>query len=158
LGLPEAKKQQKLEIFEPVEFTHDFLLSRLRWTPREEGLVYHTTCSSKRMAGVDQKFLRVLKQCTGEAPAKRLGSLLLDSAVPCCGMAGDRGLSFPELPRSALKKLRERVASHPPGCSEGLCSTHPLNNSSAPNGLCACACACGACACAVVRVRVRVQE
>ncbi|ELR17648.1 glycolate dehydrogenase [Acanthamoeba castellanii str. Neff] len=120
LGLPEAKKQQKLEIFEPVEFTHDFLLSRLQWTPREEGLVYHTTCSSKRMAGVDQKFLSVLKQCTGEAPAKRLGSLLLDSAVPCCGMAGDRGLCFPELPRSALKKLRERVASHPPGCSEGV--------------------------------------
>jgi hypothetical protein len=43
------------------------------------------------MAGVEQKFLNVLKQCTGEASATRLGSRLLDSGVPCCGMAGDRG-------------------------------------------------------------------
>lgn len=53
-------------------------------------VVYHTTCSSKQMA-VEQKFQAILKKCTGEAPSKRLNSLILDSAVPCCGMAGDRG-------------------------------------------------------------------
>jgi len=56
-------------------------------------VIYHTTCSSKKMGNnIDHKFATVLKKCIGEDSDKRLNpEALIDSAVPCCGMAGDRG-------------------------------------------------------------------
>lgn len=38
---------------------------------------------------------------------------VVDSNIPCCGMAGDRGMRFPELPRSSLQHLQTN------GCSDG---------------------------------------
>lgn len=38
---------------------------------------------------------------------------VVDSNIPCCGQAGDRGMRFPELPRSSLQHMNAQ------GCSDG---------------------------------------
>jgi Fe-S oxidoreductase len=43
--------------------------------------------------------------------AKKCAVNVFDSQVPCCGMAGDRGLLYPELPKSSLKQLETLIQS-----------------------------------------------
>jgi D-lactate dehydrogenase len=50
--------------------------------------------------------------------AKKCAVNVFDSQVPCCGMAGDRGLLYPELPKSSLKQLQTLIQSK--ACCEGI--------------------------------------
>jgi D-lactate dehydrogenase len=94
------RQQQTLHIFEPAEFVHTFLLAsennhrpQLKWTKKEKTVVMHVPCSSKRM-GLEQKFREVVEKCADK---------VLDSGIPCCGMAGDR-YAFPQIPLCSLMK------------------------------------------------------
>jgi len=95
----------RLKLYEPVEFANDFLLDKLDITRLPETVAIHTTCSSQKM-GLDGKFLAVAQQCADE--------VVVPERVGCCGFAGDRGFSFPELNAAALADLKpavERVCS-----------------------------------------------
>ena len=96
----------RLRTYEPAELIHDLLRDRLHFERREETVAVHVTCSSTRMGVGDR--LRAL----AEACAERV----VVPAVGCCGFAGDRGFSHPELNASALHDLR---ASLPPSCAAG---------------------------------------
>jgi D-lactate dehydrogenase len=74
-------------IFEPAEFASKHLLPRLAITPQKESVAMHVPCSGKKMK-VDKHFESVMLAC---APSVTV------SPVPCCGMAGDRGLRYPEI-------------------------------------------------------------
>eukprot|EP01114_Cavostelium_apophysatum_P023243 TRINITY_DN8699_c1_g1_i1.p1 TRINITY_DN8699_c1_g1~~TRINITY_DN8699_c1_g1_i1.p1 ORF type:complete len:1011 (+),score=234.55 TRINITY_DN8699_c1_g1_i1:93-3035(+) len=84
------------QIMEPINFSDKYLMDRLDFSKKLDKIVIHTPCSSKQ-AGLDKIFLKVAHQCCDGVS---------DSSVPCCGMAGDRGLAFPELTASATKPLR----------------------------------------------------
>ena len=87
----------KLSLYEPVEFIHDHLLHRLKLHPSQQQIAFHVTCSSRKM-GLDEKFQRVARACTGHP--------LFPEEVGCCGFAGDKGFSDPALNRWALRNLR----------------------------------------------------
>jgi len=77
----------KAAIYEPAEFASKMLLPRLAITPQAASVAMHVPCSGKKMK-VDKHFESVLLACASSVTV---------SPVPCCGMAGDRGLRYPEI-------------------------------------------------------------
>lgn len=91
----------KLDIYEPIEFALRFLSKDLEFTPIEEPITIHTTCSSRKM-GLEEKFKTLAQLCSI--------NVIVPSDVKCCGFAGDRGFNFPELNKSALRHLKSQTA------------------------------------------------
>lgn len=100
------KLGKKLKLYEPVEFIHDFLLSELKLEKLNEKIAIHLTCSSERM-GLNGKLYNLASACAKE--------VVIPKRVNCCGFAGDRGFTHPELNESALSALKEQVCD----CSAG---------------------------------------
>lgn len=96
-----------LQLYETVEFTYRFLLDRLNISRLPETVAIHTTCSSQKM-GLDATFLAIAQACAAE--------VVVPERVGCCGFAGDRGFSFPELNAAALADLAPVVKDT---CSAG---------------------------------------
>jgi D-lactate dehydrogenase len=97
----------RLQLYEPVAFIWHHLLPRLRVTPLAATVALHVTCSARKM-GLADLFVAVARRCAAE--------VVVPERVDCCGFAGDRGFSFPELNRSALTHLRPAVAGR---CRDG---------------------------------------
>eukprot|EP00281_Chroomonas_sp_CCMP1168_P023421 CAMPEP_0206227410 /NCGR_PEP_ID=MMETSP0047_2-20121206/8608_1 /ASSEMBLY_ACC=CAM_ASM_000192 /TAXON_ID=195065 /ORGANISM="Chroomonas mesostigmatica_cf, Strain CCMP1168" /LENGTH=1070 /DNA_ID=CAMNT_0053650559 /DNA_START=34 /DNA_END=3246 /DNA_ORIENTATION=+ len=77
----------KQVLYDPTEFAAKFLLDKLSITKKEKSVAIHVPCSSKKMKK-DKFFEQIAGACAEEVTV---------SPVPCCGMAGDRGLRFPEM-------------------------------------------------------------
>jgi D-lactate dehydrogenase len=97
----------QLRLYEPVEFLHRFLLPRLKISKYRHPVAVHVTCSARKM-GLTEIFHWV-----ADALAEQT---LFPDRVDCCGFAGDRGFSHPELNRSALTHLKPAVAGT---CKQG---------------------------------------
>lgn len=91
-------------LYEPVEFISTFLMDKLEFTPARKSIAVHVPCSSKKM-GIESTFMKVASKCADEVHS---------SGIPCCGMAGDRGMRFTELTGSSLQHL-----DLPKSCSDG---------------------------------------
>jgi D-lactate dehydrogenase len=98
--------ERRLVIYEVVEFIHDCLLSELEIAPLEEKVAVHLTCSSEKM-GMGKKLVSLASACARE--------VVVPEKVGCCGFAGDKGFTVPELNASALKELHRQVSS----CTSG---------------------------------------
>jgi len=96
-----------LHLFEPAEFICDFLMNLLHIQPLAEPVAVHHTCSTMKM-GLEHKLLAVAQACAVD--------VVIPELVGCCGFAGDRGFSFPELNASALKELKPSL---PQKCNSG---------------------------------------
>jgi D-lactate dehydrogenase len=97
----------KLVLLEPAEFIHDHLLDKLRFARQARKVAVHVTCSSTKM-GLGPKLEAVARACAVE--------VVVPPRVGCCGFAGDRGFTHPELNAAALSDLAEAVK----GCTEGV--------------------------------------
>lgn len=97
----------RLNLYEPVEFIHDFLLERLQFTPTAGTIAVHVTCSSTKL-GLAAKFRKVAEHCAA--------TVVMPEKVRCCGFAGDKGFEVPELNESALAELKDCL---PPECEAG---------------------------------------
>lgn len=100
------KMDKRIKLYEPIEFTHDFLLDELIFQPTDKQLAFHVTCSSIKMDLVE-KFKAIADRCTTNP--------VFPNEVGCCGFAGDKGFSLPELNDYALRKLKAEVN----GCESG---------------------------------------
>ncbi|MDV6318100.1 FAD-binding and (Fe-S)-binding domain-containing protein [Chromohalobacter sp. HP20-39] len=96
----------RLTIQEPVAFAHDYLLTRLAVRPKHSSIALHITCSSVRM-GLSDKFVALAKACADD--------VVVPAEIACCGFAGDKGLTTPELNAAALRGLADAVS----GCDVG---------------------------------------
>ncbi len=99
---------KRLKMYEPVEFIHDFLLDSLKINKVAETVAVHTTCSSKKM-GLEGIFIGVAKACASD--------VVVPEKIDCCGFAGDRGFTYPELNTAALQGLHQEVSSCDSGYS-----------------------------------------
>ncbi len=102
-----ATLDERLRLFEPVEFVLTFLMERLKFTRLDVKVAVHATCSTRKM-GLENKLFELARACARE--------VVIPEGVYCCGFAGDRGFTFPELNGSALRELREKVC----GCEAGF--------------------------------------
>jgi D-lactate dehydrogenase len=100
-----------LHVYDPVGFIYHFLLERLDLQPLEETVLLHPVCSVKKL-GLETQLLEIGRRCAKKA--------VIPDDFGCCGFAGDRGITFPELNASALKGLREKV---PEDCRKGYSSS-----------------------------------
>ncbi|ART82481.1 4Fe-4S ferredoxin [Oceanisphaera profunda] len=99
---------QDLAVYEPVSFIMEHALERLQLSPLDETVMLHITCSSQRM-GLADKMLALAKLCAT--------SVIVPEHISCCGFAGDKGFTLPELNASALATLKQQV---PSGCTRGV--------------------------------------
>lgn len=93
---------KSMPLYEPVEFIHDFLAQSLLFTPIDDTIAIHVTCSSRRM-GLAGKMIALAGKCASR--------VIVPAEVGCCGFAGDKGFTLPELNRYALRKLRPQIES-----------------------------------------------
>ena len=100
--------QKPLRFFEPVGFISEFVLPHLKVVRQRDAVALHVTCSSHKM-GLDKSMLNLAKTCAKQ--------VFVPEERGCCGFAGDKGFTRPELNASALRKLASQI---PEGCSFGV--------------------------------------
>lgn len=101
-------KISRMRLYEPAEFIYDFLVPRLKFVRKEERVAVHVTCSTKLM-GLKDKIIALAGLCADE--------VVVPEGVGCCGFAGDKGMTHPELNDYALRKLKSEVAGVSAGYS-----------------------------------------
>lgn len=89
-----------LQPLELMEFIHDFVADQLTFRPTDEPIALHLTCST-RLMGIDGKLLDLAHRCSSH--------VVLPEGVGCCGFAGDKGFTHPELNAYALRHLRHAI-------------------------------------------------
>ena len=97
------KVMKKMKLYEPAEFIMTYLKDRLEFHPTDKHIALHLTCSTRQM-GVDKDMIALAKLCST--------NVFLPEGVGCCGFAGDRGFTFPELNRYGLRKLRPQIEAN----------------------------------------------
>jgi len=105
--LENTKVTKNLSIYEPVGFVTDVLAEHLTFQQLNETIMLHVTCSSSRM-GLTNKMHQLAKLCSN--------NVVIPEHIQCCGFAGDKGFTTPELNENALATLKEQV---PKNCSVG---------------------------------------
>mgnify|MGYP005907141849 CR=1 FL=1 len=91
---------KKMKLYEPAEFIYTFLRDRLVFTPTDRPVALHITCSMRRM-GLADILVSLARLCSS--------NVIVPEEVGCCGFAGDRGFTYPELNAYALRKLRPQI-------------------------------------------------
>ncbi|NVD08030.1 FAD-binding oxidoreductase [Vibrio sp. JPW-9-11-11] len=97
-----------MEILEPTGFVSKYLLDHLTITPKDETVMLHITCSSRRM-GLDNDMQALAKAC--------VSNVVVPEHISCCGWAGDKGFTTPELNEAAVHPLKSQV---PADCQRGF--------------------------------------
>ena len=90
----------KVEVYESAEFIWKFLRDRLTFTQTDTPVALHLTCSTKLMK-IDRIVHDLACLCSSQ--------VLVPEGVGCCGFAGDKGMTHPELNAYALRKLRSQI-------------------------------------------------
>jgi len=101
-------RQHGLNITDSVEWLEREVLPNLDIVQQQQTLGLFTTCSSQKMKL--QPSLLKLAQALAQKVVEPEG-------IACCGFAGDRGLSHPELNRCALSGLKAQISEE---CSSGV--------------------------------------
>ena len=94
------EKIGRMRLYEPAEFIWTFLRDRLEFRPQPGPVAVHVTCSMRRM-GLAGLIVSLARLCADE--------VVVPEEVGCCGFAGDRGFTHPEVNAYALRKLRPVV-------------------------------------------------
>jgi len=91
---------KKVKLYEPAEFIYTFLRDKLCFTPINKPVALHVTCSMRKM-GLDEIIISLARLCSTK--------VIIPEEVGCCGFAGDRGFTHPELNSYALRKLSPQI-------------------------------------------------
>jgi D-lactate dehydrogenase len=95
-----------LKLYEPIEFTLTYLVDRLEFDQQPGSVALHAVCSAKKM-GLEDKLVALTRMCAAEVVLPE---------VNCCGFAGDKGFSVPELNAFGLRNLKAQL---PEGVTQG---------------------------------------
>ena len=91
---------KRVKLYEPVEFIYEYLAPHLRFVQTDEPVALHFTCSTRHM-NLNDMFVALAGMCTTK--------VVVPEEVGCCGFAGDKGFTDPEVNRYALRKLRKQL-------------------------------------------------
>ncbi len=96
-----AERVAALEILDSVVWAHDRLLPRLQVGTKVASATVHPTCATRHMGLAPR--LRSLGRALAE-------DVYVAPSATCCGFAGDRGISHPELTASATRPQAEELS------------------------------------------------
>ena len=117
-------KIKKMRLYEPAEFILGFLADRLDFHQTDTPVAIHLTCSMRLMHKTG-KMLELARMCST--------NVIVPEGVGCCGFAGDKGMTHPELNKYALRKLKAQVKGVPVGYSNSrTCEIGLATNSGIP--------------------------
>ncbi len=94
------EKITRMKLYEPAEFIWLFLRERLDFRPTERPVAIHITCSMRKM-GLGKVITDLASLCSTR--------VVVPEGVGCCGFAGDRGFTHPEVNAYALRKLKPQL-------------------------------------------------
>ena len=97
----------RLAIADSIEFIDDTILPRITIERTTTPIAIHPVCSVRKMGTVD-RLLRIAERCSTDVTTV--------DEVLCCGFAGDKGFSRPELNEHALRRLKSAL---PASCVTG---------------------------------------
>ncbi|SDN81896.1 FAD-binding and (Fe-S)-binding domain-containing protein [Pseudomonas jinjuensis] len=107
LRLVQGLTDSRLAIYDPVKFIREHLLERLDITPQDTSVAVHVTCSTQHL-GEAQALIDIVRRCVTK--------VVVPEGIHCCGFAGDKGFTEPELNAHALRGLKDAVQI----CTEGI--------------------------------------
>jgi D-lactate dehydrogenase len=107
LRLVQELADDRLKIYDPVKFIRTHLVERLDFQPQDKPVAVHVTCSTQHL-GESQALIDLVKRCTHE--------VVIPEGIHCCGFAGDKGFTTPELNAHSLRTLKDAVQY----CEEGV--------------------------------------
>ncbi len=90
---------ERLKLYEPIAFALEYLSDQLEFHPTDEPVVIFSVCSAKKM-GLEADFLKLAKMCSTN---------VIVNEANCCGFAGDRGFTYPELNAEGLKEIKQQI-------------------------------------------------
>ena len=96
-----AERLAKLEILDSVAWAHDRLLPWLEVAEKVGSATVHPTCATRHMG---------LAAACSRSPDALADDVYVAPSATCCGFAGDRGISHPELTESATRPQAEELA------------------------------------------------
>ena len=96
----QEKPATGMHLYEPAEFIMKYLVPRLCFHKTQRNIALHLTCST-RLMGVSDTLISLARMCSDH--------VYLPEGVGCCGFAGDKGFTHPEMNRYALRKLRPQI-------------------------------------------------
>lgn len=91
---------KKMKLYEPAEFIYTFLRDKLVFKQTNRPVAVHVTCSMRKM-GLANTIIALAGLCSSK--------VIVPEGVGCCGFAGDRGFTYPELNAYALRKLHPQI-------------------------------------------------
>ena len=91
---------KSVKLYEPAEFILTFLCDKLEFTPIKQPVAIHITCSMKKMK-LEKQLIALAGLCSEK--------VLVPEEVGCCGFAGDKGFTHPEVNAYALRRLRPQL-------------------------------------------------
>lgn len=107
LRLVQDLADPRLQVFDPVRFIRTHLIDRLEFEPQDNPIAVHVTCSTQHL-GEAQALIDIARRCAKE--------VVIPEGIHCCGFAGDKGFTTPELNAHSLRHLKDAVQT----CHEGI--------------------------------------
>ena len=107
LRLVQDLKESRLDLYDPVRFIRTHLVDKLSFTPQAAPIAVHVTCSTQHL-GESQALIDIARLCSTQ--------VVIPEGIHCCGFAGDKGFTTPELNAHSLRTLKDAVQH----CSEGI--------------------------------------
>ena len=107
LRLVQDLKESRLDLYDPVRFIRTHLVDKLSFTPQTAPIAVHVTCSTQHL-GESQALIDIARLCSSQ--------VVIPEGIHCCGFAGDKGFTTPELNAHSLRTLKDAVQH----CSEGI--------------------------------------
>lgn len=107
LRLVQDLGEVRLDLYDSVRFIRTHLMDRLDFTPQDAPIAVHVTCSTQHL-GESQALIDLVRKCSN--------NVVIPEGIHCCGFAGDKGFTTPELNAHSLRSLKDAVQH----CSEGI--------------------------------------
>jgi len=107
LRLLQGEPDARLQLHDPVRFIREHLLDRLEFQPVDTPVAVHVTCSTQHLGEADA-LLAIARRCSTQ--------VVVPEGIHCCGFAGDKGFTLPQLNSHALRTLKSAVGS----CEQGV--------------------------------------
>ncbi|WP_248805002.1 FAD-binding and (Fe-S)-binding domain-containing protein [Pseudomonas sp. MWU13-2100] len=107
LRLVQDLGETRLDLYDPVRFIRTHLVERLEFTPQDAPIAVHVTCSTQHL-GESQALIDLARRCSH--------NVVIPEGIHCCGFAGDKGFTTPELNAHSLRTLKDAVQY----CEEGI--------------------------------------
>ncbi|MDI7110854.1 (Fe-S)-binding protein, partial [Pseudomonas aeruginosa] len=108
---------------DPVKVIPTHLLDRLECIPQDKPVAVHGTCSTQPR-GESRALIDLVGRCTRE--------VVSPEGIHCCGFAGDKGFTTPELNAHSLRRLKDAVQF----CEEGVSTSRTCEIGLSEHGGC----------------------